>query len=555
MGLKVFLGVLYKKQFNWWVFSLFLSATAVHAQKAYNLRGNASALPNSDCYQITNDQNYQLGAVWYKDKIRLDKSFDLAFSMNFGDKDTNGADGMVFVIQTSGNNALGKSGQGIGYADFSPSLGIEFDTYQNFDENDPVHDHIAILKNGVVNHNLSTSLAPPVQALENNPNIEDGKEHSVRINWNAKQGLLEVYFDCKKRIELTINLSKDVFQGEKEAWWGFTGATGGSNNIQSVCLQKDIVAQDTFQICKGDKIELVARNSIDKNYNWTPTLAISNPNIRNPVVQPSQSQLYFVRYRDFCNQPVFDSVFVEVTPPPSFTLGPDLNPCDTTKKVKLFPRISPKIEDVIYNWSTKAITESIEVTQSGSYALDINAKGCKMRDSLVVTFRPMPDVPRVLESFFCIRDAPILLDTKVYSTDLRFLWTPTQYITSTMETRIAGVYQVQVSTPYCAVARRFVVKDDCPPAIYAPDVFTPNADGQNDSFLIQSTEDVVAELTIFNRWGQAVFYSHDLNQSWDGAQNGVAAPQDVYAWKLRYRIKRIENAPFYEQQGRVLLLR
>jgi len=551
----LFFSLLFKKQFNLCFFVFCLGAFSSNAQKTYNLRGDAVTLPNSDCYRITNNINFQLGAVWYKDKIRLDKSFDLEFSMNFGDKDADGADGMVFVIQTSGNNALGKSGQGIGYADFSPSLGIEFDPYQNLDENDPPYDHIAIEKNGVVNHNLSTNLARPVQALENSFNIEDGKDHNVRINWNAKQSILEVYFDCKKRIEININLSKDIFFGQKEAWWGFTGATGGSNNIQSVCLQKDIVAQDTFQICKDDKVELVARNSIDQRYTWTPNLSISNTNIRNPVVQPNRSQLYYVRYNDFCNQSVFDSIFVEVTPLPSFTLGLDLNPCDTTKTVKLSPKISPKISDIIYNWSNKATTETIEVSESGSYSLNINAKGCKIVDSLIVTFRPMPEVPRVTNSYFCIRDTPPLLDPKANATGLRFLWSPTRQTTSTIEAKTAGSYTVQVATPYCAVTRSFLVRDDCPPSLYVPDVFTPNADGQNDVFQIQFTEEVIAELTIFNRWGQAIFYSNDLRKSWDGTQNGLVAPQDVYVWQLSYSIKRIPNTALYESRGRVMLLR
>src|SRR4030095_1052781 len=46
------------------------------------------------------------------------------------DEDGSGADGLVFVVQTQNNN-VGGAGGGIGYAGITPSVGIEFDTYNN----------------------------------------------------------------------------------------------------------------------------------------------------------------------------------------------------------------------------------------------------------------------------------------------------------------------------------------------------------------------------------------------------------------------------------------
>lgn len=530
-----------------------VNTTAI-GQKAYNFRGNAAALGNTDCYRITQAQNGQLGAVWYIDKIRLDKSFDLEFSMNFGNKDDDGADGMVFVIQAAGNNVIGTFGQGIGYANFSPSLGIEFDTWQNSDENDPTFDHIAVVKNGIVNH--SFSLTRPVEAMSGTSNIEDGKDHNIRINWSAKRGVLEVYFDCQKRIELPINISKDIFGGQKEAWWGFTGATGGSNNLQTVCLRKDIVAKDTFQICKGESVELVARNSADNQYTWSPRTFLNDPDSRSPLAKPDKSQLFLVNYNDFCNQKTLDSIYVEVTPPPSLTLGPDLNPCDTAKKVRLQPQISPKINDVIFNWSTSASTENIDVTESGDYKLDINAKGCKLSDSLTVTFRPTPQVPKVEESYFCIGDAPVLLNPKTNAPNLTFLWTPTLETTPTVVASVAGAYKVKITNIFnCTTERSFKVRDDCPPAVYIPDVFTPNGDGQNDVFEIKSADALITSLTIYNRWGETLFQSDDLKRGWDGTINAADAPIGVYTWQFRYRYRRVNNTLNYEKRGVVSLVR
>ena len=81
--------------------------------------------------------------------------------------------GIVFVVQ---NRCLvaGTSGGGIGYQNFPGySLGVEFDTYQNVGapSNDPAFDHVAILRDGSIDH--ATNLAGPVQTHPTLANVEE----------------------------------------------------------------------------------------------------------------------------------------------------------------------------------------------------------------------------------------------------------------------------------------------------------------------------------------------------------------------------------------------
>ncbi len=39
-------------------------------------------------------------------------------------------------------------------------------------------------------------------------------------------------------------------------------------------------------------------------------------------------------------------------------------------------------------------------------------------------------------------------------------------------------------------------------------------------------------LYIYNRWGELIFQSHDINMGWDGYINGALAAQGVYFWKV-----------------------
>ena len=70
-----------------------------------------------------------------------------------------------------------------------------------------------------------------------------------------------------------------------------------------------------------------------------------------------------------------------------------------------------------------------------------------------------------------------------------------------------------------------------------PNVFTPNADGSNDYLSFINSENLQAyeaiELQIFNRWGNVVYETSDINFSWDGEINGSVLPEGVYLWVLK----------------------
>lgn len=72
------------------------------------------------------------------------------------------------------------------------------------------------------------------------------------------------------------------------------------------------------------------------------------------------------------------------------------------------------------------------------------------------------------------------------------------------------------------------------PTIYLPNAFTPNGDLVNDEFLAQGTNIEEFRLQVFDRWGELIFESNDINQGWDGTHKGQQVQQDVYVWKLTY---------------------
>jgi gliding motility-associated-like protein len=94
--------------------------------------------------------------------------------------------------------------------------------------------------------------------------------------------------------------------------------------------------------------------------------------------------------------------------------------------------------------------------------------------------------------------------------------------------------------------------------LYVPNAFTPGVDGLNDVFQIflppSGVDYSTFHLTIFNRWGELIYQTNDVNESWTGAKNnsGPILKQDTYIYKIEFQDERKKH---YEKTGHVSLLR
>jgi gliding motility-associated-like protein len=448
--------------------TLLLTNTFPSIGQTYFANGTATTLGDG-CFQFTSATNWQLASVWYADKLDLTTNFDLEFELNFGAKDV-GADGIVFVLQTNGNKAIGLPGGGLGFEGFSPSLGVEFDDWNNVDLGDLASDHIAILKNGSVNHFGSNSLASPVPAIPDGGNIEDGQNHLVRITWNAATQLFEVWFDCVKRQRLTFDIVNTIFGGESEVFWGFTSSTGGENNIQVACLRDDILTSDTVYICQGESQELNVRESENNEYFWSPNIYLDDNTIKNPVCKPTISTIYYVDYTDQCGNKLRDTIHVRVENKPDLT---DLNDVSLCPDEKLTITLSNTYGTVL--WNGLEVGESFDL---------LNYEG-----ELTVT-----------------------------------------------STNTCGVDSTRVN----------VKIDDCTCDMWFPNIVTLNSDGLNEDFgpidaCVQAKEYV---LKVYNRWGEKLFETNDINENWDGDHRMNKVVDGVYFWVASWNlVKNGKNVP------------
>lgn len=90
--------------------------------------------------------------------------------------------------------------------------------------------------------------------------------------------------------------------------------------------------------------------------------------------------------------------------------------------------------------------------------------------------------------------------------------------------------------------------------IAVPSAFTPNNDGLNDYLYplnAYKTRDL--KFSVFNRYGQRVFYTTDWTRKWDGRYKGQPADPATYVWMLSYIDT--DTGRRIEQKGTSVLIR
>lgn len=231
-----------------------------------------------------------------------------------------------------------------------------------------------------------------------------------------------------------------------------------------------VSATDVNPICFGGKVQLNA-NIVGSNFFWRPTNTLLNPTTLNPIAGPSKTTAYIITATDTvgCPKPVSDTIVVEVIPIVSVNAG---------------------------------------------------------RDTSIVRNQP-------LQLFANTNGVPV---------NSSYLWTPNiglnsdtilNPITILNITTDSIKYKVRVTRPEgCFGEDEIVVRVfRTEPDIFIPTAFTPNKDGKND--VLKPITVGITQLNffrIYNRWGQLIFETKELEKGWDGTINGVPQASGTFVF-------------------------
>ena len=109
---------------------------------------------------------------------------------------------------------------------------------------------------------------------------------------------------------------------------------------------------------------------------------------------------------------------------------------------------------------------------------------------------------------------------------------------------------------FCTVTDSFCVKVICADDLDIPSAFTPNGDNLNDilkPIYYKHLHHIVQlqHFNIFDRWGNLVFTSSDVEKGWDGSRNGKKSSAGTFVWTLDYT----SNGKLKQKRGTVILVR
>lgn len=115
-----------------------------------------------------------------------------------------------------------------------------------------------------------------------------------------------------------------------------------------------------------------------------------------------------------------------------------------------------------------------------------------------------------------------------------------------------GTYHIKSVTAEGCVSITPVLVDIIIPDFIAPNTFTPNSDGVNDEFTVLLNSNVkLAYFKIYNRWGDVVYTTSNIDKYWTGFRDTSQVPTGVYYWV----IEGVLEEKKYVRSGYVTLVR
>lgn len=272
------------------------------------------------------------------------------------------------------------------------------------------------------------------------------------------------------------------------------------------------------------------------SYSWTGPNGYTNTGASISIIgtDTTQNGYYVVTGTNGQNCNAVDSINITVLPIPVITITTDAinnnfycsgsNASLSANGGQIYHWTGPNGFENFNNFVT---INPILNANSGMYLLEIiDANGCTNSDSFNLNIGPDDFSSIAGETELC----PGQTLNLVASGGISYSWTgPNSYTNSTstvtitnIQTTNEGVYQVLVTdsigcTSIDSVNVSIAFSSEC---LNIPELVTPDADGHNDAWEIEGLEDFPnAEVSIFNRWGNLIYFTKPYTTPWTGEPN------------------------------------
>lgn len=306
-------------------------------------------------------------------------------------------------------------------------------------------------------------------------------------------------------------------------------------------------------LCTNDSISFSLAGNFDQ-ITWS-----NGQNGNNVIIyQPGNYQVNVLDVNGCSNSASFNVTELSL---PSISL--ELNDSSICKgdciKLNILGANSNEISWFINNDNIQVIDEYILYcfNDTGSYNISVSSiEECGIAyDTLsVIINEPVAFLPS--DTLILFGDSLNLWSLGNYS---EFWWQPSEFVlcdTCTSQNILINDNQrfdlFYTDSNGCIFAQSFLATINKEGHLYIPNSFTPNGDNINDEFYPKGTAIVEFNMKIFNRIGELIFESNEMNKGWNGSYFQRQVQQDIYAYIIEY--KDYKNNVKVER-GFVMLLR
>ena len=531
-------------------------------ENEFSISGDA-VIMSDDTIRLTQAQNWQSGFIWSQNLINFDLDFSLEAELFFGTQDSSGADGIAFVIQPLSNDE-GSNGGGIGYEGISPSLAVEFDTWWNSGADPTEMDHVALVANGLTQNISAHSAYAPFVGVSN---LEDGQWHPLSIQWNANDQTLSVELDGQIVISTTIDIVNTFFGGNTGLFWGFTSATGGSNNLHQVkilefcsvdnsCNTPPPTADSPQTFCASTTLDQLQINGTSIRFYAEDT---GDTLLDGTTLITESTTVYITQTIDDCESQDLVAIEISIQEPTILSDPFELLYCQNNNPTANLFEASDLFlsEDFSGFFNSQADAQSIVDIISSPENYTVNTPNqlvyARVEENICYVVYPIiliPETPVIYTDSFEIEYCQGNTSINLYDASDLFLdadfsgFFNTQLDAENLTDIIANptgfeptpenqILYARVEGNLCYEVYPILLRSkNCD--IVIPQAISPNNDGFNDVFEIQNLYDVHLNhvLKIYNRYGQCIFEGNN-NKKWAGQSNdGKLAPVGTYFYVL-----------------------
>lgn len=316
----------------------------------------------------------------------------------------------------------------------------------------------------------------------------------------------------------------------------------------NILTDEDIDAGDDIAVCGGTPAQLIGFG--EGIPSWSPAATLNQTDIFNPLASPTENTIYYFSLENG-DCILTDSVRVEIIEKTEIELIDQsvcsgeaiiLQPIGIADTFQWAPNESLSNLDI--ENPTASPTETTEYTviaQSGTCPPDTASAFVEVLENPTLN---------VAGQYRYFPGDPIVLDVTSFDAgNYAYQWTPGIGLsctdcpapTATLETDMVYTVIITDLETGCSFSEHVNVSkiNECSEDLISmPNAFSPNEDGQNDTYQMYSgTIEEIEYFRVFDRWGALVYESNDRDFVWDGRFNNKVVAEGVYIYMLSGKCK------------------